>query len=208
MSRSNVCIVDYGVGNLQSIRNAVKISTGQDLDLVGRPEELAHYGKIILPGVGAFGDAMTVLRERGLDQAVKEEFRKGRPLLGICVGMQVLAEKGFEHGTHEGLGIIPGVVKKLEAEGIASIHMGWNDIQIARPDPIFIDVPDGTDFYFVHGYHLETPAPEVALATCTYGETFPVVVRKDNAWGVQFHPEKSQQQGINILRNFVSLSLC
>lgn len=204
MTSAKTCIIDYGVGNLQSIRNAIKSASGQDLDLVSSPEDLRLYDKFLLPGVGSFGNAITVLRERGLDQAVLEQYRAGKHLLGICVGMQILAEKGLEHGSHLGLGIIRGTVAKLTGEKL-SIHMGWNDIHIRQTDPLLRNVADGTDFYFVHGYAFEAEDSSAVVAECNYGRSFPAIVRQGNVWGVQFHPEKSQQQGLNILKNFVEM---
>ena len=160
----------------------------------------------MLPGVGAFGDAMTVLKKRALDVALLEEFKKGKPLLGICLGMQVLAEKGFEHGEHQGLGLIPASVEKIEGSNIHRIHMGWNDLELVKDDPLLAGIPSGTDFYFVHGYSMQAKSMDCVLATCEYGKKFAAIVRKENAWGVQFHPEKSQQQGVvNILKNFVEM---
>ncbi|MBI3087386.1 MAG: imidazole glycerol phosphate synthase subunit HisH [Candidatus Omnitrophica bacterium] len=208
-----IAIVDYGMGNLKSVANAFE-AIGSPARLVTRPEELREAAAIVVPGVGAFGDGMRNLRARGFVEALEEEVRrKGKPYLGICLGMQFLADVSFEHGEHAGLGWIRGAVKRLEPDDrrFKVPHMGWNDLRLIRDSALFADLPGEPVFYFVHSYHVEV-APEEAgavTATCWHGADVTAAVQKEQIFGVQFHPEKSQQVGLHLLKNFVqSARLC
>jgi glutamine amidotransferase len=191
-----IAIVDYGLGNLGSALKAFR-RVGAEAALVSDPAALRDADALVLPGDGAFGAAMHELRERGLDTLLRERVAAGVPLLGICVGMQVLFEAGEEHGTHHGLGLLPGRVRRLRTE-LPVPHMGWNTLEVAQPHPALADTPSGTHVYFVHSYVCEA-APDVVVATTEHGERFPAVVARDNVLGMQFHPEKSQEAGLRLL---------
>ena len=203
--RQRVAIVDYGMCNLDSVRRAVE-ECGADPYVTDQPSELSSADRIILPGVGAFGDAMRALRERDLDTALTEEvLEAGAPFLGICLGMQLLAERGEEGSPVEGLGWIPGHVTKLvptERDRLVP-HMGWNEVVAAQPTPLLEGIPERADFYFVHSYWLDCPDEFVAART-PYCGNVTAAVQRDNVYGVQFHPEKSQRHGFQLLRNFLA----
>lgn len=199
-----VALIDYGSGNLHSAAKALaRVAEGQaEIEVTSRPEEIVLADRVVLPGVGAFGACMAALDARdGVVDALEEVVRqKGRPFLGICVGMQLLATRGLEHGPHEGLGWIPGTVRPLRAPGRKVPHMGWNDV-VSGGWPVL--PPDG-DAYFVHSYCFEADDPHTVAARCEYGETFPAAILSGNVAGVQFHPEKSQAYGLGLLRNFLN----
>ncbi|MEM9233237.1 MAG: imidazole glycerol phosphate synthase subunit HisH [Pseudomonadota bacterium] len=201
-----VALIDYGSGNLHSAEKALAHVAGRDARILvtSTPEVIAKADRIVLPGVGAFGACMTALRARqGVIEAMTEAVhQKGRPFLGICVGMQLLADRGLEYGEHNGLGWISGTVRALEAPGLKIPHMGWNEVRSSDHD-IF---PPDADAYFVHSYCFEAEDPAVVSATCTYGETFAAAVLDRNVAGVQFHPEKSQAYGLNLLSRFLKWS--
>jgi len=203
---SKVCIVDYGSGNVRSVFNMFKTLT-EDVSVSNDPAEAAAATHIVLPGVGAFGEAMERIRTRKLDELLRREVLENKkPFLGICVGMQVLAEEGLEFGRHAGLGWLPGVVDKLDSRGQALPHIGWNDLALRRESPLLSELPPASDFYFAHSYALRPKDPAHVLAGCSYGTEFPAVVGRDNVYGVQFHPEKSQTAGKHLLLNFIGLS--
>jgi glutamine amidotransferase len=205
MSAPTATIIDYGMGNLRSVQNAVEAVGGQ-VRFAARPEEVAGSERLILPGVGAFGEAMDRLRQRDLVGALDREVKeRGTKLLGICLGMQLLADRGFEHGENTGLGWIAGEVCLLQPQPVMRIpHVGWN-VVVARADSqLFREVPAGSTFYFVHSYHLVPKDPEVAAGTAAYGGDFVVAVEHQNVWATQFHPEKSQRAGLQLLRNFLA----
>lgn len=203
---SRVAIVDYGMGNLDSVARAVEECGGVSV-VTDRAEELRSADRVILPGVGAFPDGMRNLRARGMDAALQEQAERGMPILGICLGMQLLATEGWEGSHTAGLGLIPGSVKKLASNGAAIRipHVGWNEVDLVRPSPLFDGVASGRDFYFVHSYALVCDRADDVLARTTYGARFVSAVECRNVQGVQFHPEKSQKRGFQLLRNFLAM---
>lgn len=204
---SNVVIVDYGLCNLDSIARAVE-ECGARARISDAPRELRTATQIILPGVGAFPDAWRNLRERSLDEAMQEQVMgNGIPFLGICLGMQLMAELGHEGETSEGLGWIDGDVVRLEPKGEDRRipHIGWNNIELVRESPLFRGVPADRDFYFVHSYHLLCRDESQVVARTPYAGGFVSLVARGNVFGVQFHPEKSQKAGFQVLRNFLAV---
>lgn len=200
-----IAIIDYGMGNLQSVANALDF-IGADFRVTSDRELLKQADKIILPGVGAFGDGIDNLKNLNLDEVLREEVLiHQKPLLGICLGMQMLAEKGYEGGEHQGLGLIKGAVQKLEAQGsgLRVPHVGWNDIAYKKDSPLFCKISDHADFYFVHSYYLACRDVKDIVATCTYDLEFAAVIQHENIFATQFHPEKSQENGLRVLINFV-----
>jgi glutamine amidotransferase len=203
-----IAIIDYGAGNIFSVKNALDY-IGEASELTSDPEKQKKAEKLILPGVGAFPDAMKMLGEKGLIKAIKEEAEQGKPLLGICLGMQILFEKGYEFGETEGLGLIEGYVDAIvppEGTELKIPHMGWNDVKIINEDPVAKSVKEGDMFYFVHSYKAVTNEENIILAT-SYGEKIPALVKSKTrpTYGAQFHPEKSGEKGIELLRNFIKL---
>lgn len=203
MTKTNLVIVDYGVGNFRNVQKAFE-AVGAAAEITDSVKRVEEADVVVLPGVGAFGDAMRHLRKRGLDQPVLAAAQAGKPVFGICVGLQLLFEESEEMGQHEGLGILPGkVVRFPDRPGLAVPHMGWNQIEPARPHPLLRHINSGDFAYFAHSYYA-VPANPADIIGCTdYGQPFPTVVGRDNVCAIQFHPEKSQQVGLQILRNFV-----
>jgi glutamine amidotransferase len=200
-----IAVVDYGMGNLHSVRHALGMVGADDVELTHDPEKLREAERILLPGVGAFGECAKNLRASGIVDALKEEVLvRGKPMLGICVGMQVLATEGHEMGVHEGLGWIPGVVKPLDAPGLVIPHVGWNEVMHDGTHPMLKGVKPGATLYFVHSYAFVPNDPSMVAATCDYGGAFTAALKKDNIFATQFHPEKSQQDGLRVLENFLS----
>ncbi len=201
-----IAVVDYGSGNIHSISSAFYM-LGADVVVTNKPEDLQAATHIVLPGVGAFGVCMENLKASGVIESLTEEvFEKGKPFYGICVGMQVLAREGHEFGIHEGLGWVDGIVKKFDVdESEYKIpHVGWNDILVTRETPLIKDLGKDKTFYFTHSYHFITDDEDLIVANCEYGETFPTAIQKDNIFATQFHPEKSQENGLNLLENFLN----
>jgi glutamine amidotransferase len=198
-----IAIVDYGIGNLGSVTKAFR-RVGAECRLVADPAALLAADALVLPGDGAFGATMQEIEERGQRDALLRAARAGTPLLGICIGMQVLFEESEEHGRHAGLGLLPGRVRRLEAAPLPVPHMGWNALRATRPHPLLERVPDGSYVYFVHSYYCDAPA-DVTLARTDYGRELPAVVGRANVLGVQFHPEKSQEVGLRLIESFVRL---
>ena len=201
-----VAIVDYGVGNLFSLECSLN-AIGADVTVTADPEVLKKADQVLLPGVGAFEDAAKKLRESGLDRVIKELAASGKPLLGICLGMQLLFEKSYEYGEHEGLGLIPG--KVISMEGIVPAdykipHTGWNALHFKQPCAIFKNIQEGDCVYFVHSYFTTDCAPYVT-ATAEYGPALTAAVAYKNVFGCQFHPEKSGTVGLAILKAFTEL---
>lgn len=199
-------IIDYGVGNLFSLRSSLR-AIGIDADYTGDPAEIRKADKLILPGVGAFRDAREALRRTGLDRVVQEEAGKGKPLMGICLGMQMLFDRSYEYGEYEGLGLIPGEIVPMEGripKNLPIPHIGWNELMLKQPSPLMKNTANGDYVYFVHSYYAETPA-EYVVATTDYGVEMTAAVQKDNVSGCQFHPEKSSEVGLSILKAFCEL---
>jgi glutamine amidotransferase len=197
-------IVDYGMGNLRSVEKAVEAVGGQPL-ISGDPDVVCRGKRLILPGVGAFGDAMENLRRHKLDIAIAESVKARKPLLGLCLGLQLLFTESDEFGTHRGLNLIPGKVRRFHEPGLRVPHVGWNQIEGAHSNPLLEDIPEGAYFYFVHSYYVEPDNPDNVLCWTSYGCRFCSIAWKDRVWGAQFHPEKSQDSGKKLLRNFLSL---
>ena len=195
-----VGIIDYGVGNLFSLRSSFA-AIGAEAFVSGDPAELAKADRLVLPGVGAFGDAAQKLRDSGLDGFVKDQAAAGKPLLGICLGMQLLFERSYEYGDHEGLGLLKGQVVGMAGklpEGLKIPHMGWNALRLTKPARL---LEEGSYVYFVHSFYAENCADSVAAVT-DYGIPITAAVEKDNIFGCQFHPEKSGNVGLAILKKF------
>ena len=199
-----VVVIDYGAGNLGSVKRAFE-ECGAVAVITGHPEELRQATHLVLPGVGAFNAGMSNLRRSGLEAAIKElAFQKKIPLLGICLGMQLLAAKGWEGGETGGLGFIDGEIKLLKAgAGERLPHVGWNEVEYEKNAPLFFNIPGGTDFYFVHSYHFVCRNKSESVATTPYGGGFTSAVQKENICGTQFHPEKSQKPGLQLIKNFL-----
>ena len=198
-----IAIVDYGVGNLFSLKSSLE-RIGADAVVTGDAEQLRRADKIILPGVGAFRDAIAKLRANGLDRVVISEARAGKPLLGICLGMQMLFDRSTEYGEHTGLGLIPGSVEALKPDLPADLkvpHIGWNALKKIGGHPLLKNVQDGDCVYFVHSYYAKDCA-ESTIATAEYGVDVTAAVARGNVMGTQFHPEKSGNVGLGILRAF------
>ena len=198
-----IVIVDYGVGNLYNIKNALDF-LGIENAIVDDPSRIAGAGHVILPGVGAFRPAMERLRKAGMEDVVRERIAAGCPFLGICVGMELMFDESEEDGRHEGLGLIGGRVVRFSHD-LKIPQIGWNKVAHQREDPLLEGIPDGSYFYFVHSYHAALTDDGDALGMTEYGVPFPAIVRRDNMWGVQFHPEKSQNPGLRLLKNFAGL---
>ena len=203
-----IAIIDYGVGNLFSLTCSFQ-SIGADICVTSDPAVIAAADRIVLPGVGAFEDAARKLRESGLDKVVKDECAKGKPLLGICLGMQMLFEKSYEYGEHEGLGLIKGSIKPISdviPKGLKIPHIGWNALHFCgEKDELFKYVNEGECVYFVHSYY-GADCTDALIATSEYGAELTAAVRKDNVCGVQFHPEKSERVGLAILKAFCEIT--
>ena len=202
-----IAIVDYGVGNLFSLRCSLQ-SLGLDTVVTADPKAIRNADRVILPGVGAFGDAIDRLRATGLDQIVLEEAAHGKPLLGICLGMQLLFEKGYEFGEHDGLGLLHGSVVPMQGNIPPELkipQMGWNALIRKRSHPLLKDVKEGDCVYFVHSYYAADCNDSLVAAT-EYGKELTALVAKDNVMGCQFHPEKSGNVGLKILRAFSTVT--
>ena len=198
-----IAIIDYGMGNLRSVQKAFEF-LGMQAVITEDASVIANADKVVLPGVGAFADAMATIRQKGIDKAVYDVVEQKKPLLGICLGMQMFFEKSYEYGVHEGLSILKGEIKKLPETGQIP-HIGWNSLSIQMRSPLFEDLEEEPYVYFVHSYHLQTEAPIVS-ATTYYGRQIQVAAQKDNVFALQFHPEKSGDVGLKILQNFGRIS--
>ncbi|MCP1310030.1 imidazole glycerol phosphate synthase subunit HisH [Paenibacillus tyrfis] len=197
-----IAIIDYGMGNLHSVASAVE-RLGYRGVIVSDEQELLQAEGAILPGVGAFGDAMEHLRESKLDAAVKRYADSGKPLLGICLGMQLLFSRSEEHGLHEGLNLLPGDVVRFQGDYKVP-HMGWNKLEFRQASPLFEEVEEG-HVYFVHSFHVKPEQPGDLLAVTDYYQQVTAIVGRNNVFGMQFHPEKSGSVGMKLLGNFLAL---
>lgn len=203
---AQVVVVDYGVGNLHSVRHALDL-VGADVIVSADPGEIAAAERIVLPGVGAFGECVKNFQASGLVPVVSEQVReRGKPLFGICVGFQLLASEGFEMGRHAGLGWIDATVERLdvEARGLKVPHVGWNEVEPVVDSPLFNGLRRSPTFYFTHSYRVVPRDPALEAARCDYGETFTAAILRDNVFATQFHPEKSQENGLRLLENFLA----
>jgi len=200
-----VVIIDYQMGNVRSVANAFTM-IGCDVSITHDKNDIEAASRIVLPGVGAFGEGMNRLRKRGLVEVLQDQvLKKRKPFLGICLGMQMLATLSYEFGKHEGLGWIPGEVQRIEANDLLLPHVGWNSISMKSPCRILDRLTDETDFYFVHSYQFRATEPKHVSAVCEYGEQVSAVVSRGNIFGTQFHPEKSQKAGRILLENFMQI---
>ena len=198
-----IAIIDYGVGNLFSLVSSLK-AVGAEATITGDIDTIKKADKLILPGVGAFGDAAQKLKGTGLFDVVINEAKNGKPLLGICLGMQLLFEKSYEYGCHEGLGLIKGTVVPMEGklpESLKIPHIGWNALHFIKESPVLKYIYDGDCVYFVHSFYAEG-CGDALIATTEYGKDITAAVQKDNVYGCQFHPEKSGNVGLSILKAF------
>lgn len=212
MSLMKIAIIDYNIGNLASVQNAFEVlklkvnGRSIEIQIENKAENIKLYDKLILPGVGAFGDAIKNLQNTQMKEALNEFIKSGKFILGICLGMQLLFEKSYEFGEHEGLGLLKGEVVKFQTNPHIKIpHIGWNQCHLtpnAQSHPLLNDIEDKTYLYFVHSYHAICKNPKDLIANCSYGYEFPAIVAKDNILGIQAHPEKSHHKGLKILKNF------
>jgi len=198
-----ITVVDYKLNNLRSIENTLR-RLGHEVQVTSDPKVVEGAEKLILPGVGAFRDAMANLRDLGLAQPFAERVKSGVPTLGICLGMHLVFTESEEFGLHRGLDLIPGRVRKIP-EGVSVPHMGWNELKVQKEDPLLKGVQPGSFVYFVHSFYVDPASPDVTLATTDHGIEFAAIVHHKNVWATQFHPEKSQHVGERLLDNFARL---
>ena len=220
-----LCIIDYGIGNLRSIEKALE-AVGADVIRSDKPEDIARADRVVLPGVGAFGACADEIQKRDLIPSIKQAVASGKPFLGVCVGMQLLFDVSEEMGLHDGLGILPGRIVRFQrsyanvmatagdledepasgpTKGLKIPHMGWNIASPTRNSPLLEGLKSPAYFYFVHSFHAVAGNPSDILAATHYGTDFPSIVQRNNVFGVQFHPEKSHDNGLLVLKNFVEL---
>lgn len=201
-----IALVDYGIGNLRSVEKALT-SVGADVRVTSEPQVILAAQQVVLPGVGAFGDGMAGLRQRGLEVVIRQIVSRGTPLLGICVGMQLLFESSDEIGQHRGLGLLPGRVTRFPDAGWKVPQTGWNQLTILQDTPLLAGLHSGDYAYFNHSYYCEPADAQDCLASTDYILPYATVVGRGSLYGMQFHPEKSQDLGLQILRNFVERCL-
>ncbi|MEM7348975.1 MAG: imidazole glycerol phosphate synthase subunit HisH [Chloroflexota bacterium] len=202
---TNIVIIDYGVGNFRNVQKAFE-HIGAEAEISDSVAVIEQAQVLVLPGVGAFGDAMDNIRARQFDAPIKAAAQAGKPLIGICVGLQLLFDESEEMGHHQGLGILPGKVVRFP-QGLTVPHMGWNQIEPEQSHPLLKDVEANEFAYFAHSYHAMPAQPADIVACTDYGRRFASIVSRDNVCAIQFHPEKSQRTGLQILRNFVDIAL-
>jgi glutamine amidotransferase len=202
-----LAIVDYQMGNLRSVQKGFE-KVGHIAEITSDPSVLAQADKIVLPGVGAFRAAIAELRRRDLVGPICDSIAAGKPFLGICLGLQLLFDVSFEDGQHEGLGVLPGQVLRFDVPADYKVpHMGWNQVQLRRRPPLLKGIDEGAYFYFVHSYYVAPEDPELVAIETDYHQPFCAMVWRDNLFATQFHPEKSQSNGLTLLRNFAELPL-
>jgi len=204
---THIGIIDCGISNLTSVKNAFDYLC-INAEIVRNPHDLPRYSHLVLPGVGAFRRGMQNLHASGFDEAVVDEVQKGKPVIGLCLGMQLLAEHGEEFGITEGLGLIPGDVVKLQLPSSPEFrlpHVGWNDVQQLKTSRLWRSIDDNTAFYFVHSYVYGSIPDEQVIGTADYGSRMVAVIEHEHIFGTQFHPEKSQKSGLQLLKNFAEL---
>jgi glutamine amidotransferase len=200
-----LAIIDYQMGNLRSVQKGFE-RTGHAAAITSDPRALAQADKLVLPGVGAFADAIAELRRRELVEPIREAIAAGKPFLGICLGLQMLFDVSYEGGQHEGLGVLAGEVRRFDVPREYKVpHMGWNRVHLRRRPPIFAGVEDDSHFYFVHSYYVAPKDEAVVAGVASYPEPFCAMAWRDNLFATQFHPEKSQRAGLQVLKNFAEL---
>jgi glutamine amidotransferase len=203
----SICILDYGMANLRSVQKGFE-HVGVSAEIISSPDQIERADKLVLPGVGAFQDAIATLREKRFDEPIVRHIERGKLFLGICLGLQMLFDVGYEDGEHKGLGVLRGECVRFDVDETLELkvpHMGWNQLTVRRSSPLLRDLPEGCGVYFVHGYHV-VPQDESVIATTTdYGRPFVSSIWRDNLMATQFHPEKSQRVGMKILDNFAHL---
>ncbi len=201
-----IAIIDYQMGNLRSVQKGFE-RVGHTATITSDPETLMAASKLVLPGVGAFADAIAELDRRGLIPLIRAAIDEGKPFLGICLGLQLLFERSYEDGDHEGLGILPGEVRQFKVPAELKVpHMGWNQVYSQTPSPIFHGIEDGSHFYFVHSYYVVPTDKCMVAGETAYPDPFCSMIWRDNLYATQFHPEKSQSAGLQVLQNFAELA--
>ncbi|MEZ4513389.1 MAG: imidazole glycerol phosphate synthase subunit HisH [Chloroflexota bacterium] len=201
---TKITMIDYGASNIRSAQKAFEF-IGAEVELTADPAVVARGRKLVLPGVGAFGSGIGALRARRLEEPIQEAVARGVPLLGICVGMQFLFDSSDEMGNHTGLGLIPGHVTRFVGNGLKVPHMGWNELEFAADHPLLTGINQRDHAYFVHSYYCAPVDPANTVATAVYERPFTAIVHRENVYGLQFHPEKSQRVGLQILRNYLAI---
>jgi len=201
----HIAIVDYKMGNLRSVQKSFEHAGVEDVVVTDSPALIEAADGIVLPGVGAFRDAAANLRDSGIDEVLRHRVGAGTPFLGICLGLQLLADIGYEDGEYKGLGLVPGTCEKLPA-GVKIPHIGWNTVEYPRDSPLFEGIPESTAFYFVHSYRIVPRESDVIIGSTEYGVRFASAVQSGNLFAVQFHPEKSSTEGLKLLANFGRLA--
>ena len=202
-----ITIIDYGLANLRSVQKAFQ-KVGHEARIVSDPDDVARADKVVLPGVGAFKDAIATLRDKHFAGPIVDHISKGKPFLGICLGLQMLFDVGYEDGEHRGLGVLAGKCVRFDVDQMMRLkvpHMGWNSLTVRAPSPLLRNLDDGCCAYFVHSYHVEPGNEDVIATTTDYGRPFVSSIWRDNVMATQFHPEKSQKVGLRILQNFAEL---
>ena len=202
-----LAIIDYGMANLRSVQKGFE-QVGTRAEIVNSAEQIERADKIVLPGVGAFQDAVATLRSSGLADPIIAHIKKGKPFLGICLGLQMLFDVGYEDGEHKGLGVLAGSCVRFDVDTAYNLkvpHMGWNSLDVKKPSPILRDLPAGCGVYFVHSYHVVPTDTGIIATTTDYGRPFVSSIWRDNIVATQFHPEKSQKVGLQILSNFAAM---
>jgi glutamine amidotransferase len=200
-----IAIIDYQMGNLRSVQKGFE-KVGHQATITSDPAVLARADKVVLPGVGAFADAMAELKRRDLVEPIRQAVESGKPFLGVCLGLQLLFDVGYENGRHEGLGIVPGEVVRFELPSEYKVpHMGWNQLSILQPSPLLAGLESGVYCYFVHSYYVVPQDRAVIAAETSYSQPFCAAIWRDNLFATQFHPEKSQRDGLRMLKNFAEM---